>query len=340
MCGKHCHCWHSTATFCVQKAKHPRCVEFNLPTETTWATCPRERKMSRKRQRCHERLIYFADAYRVSIGNTFPLYVVSFLKLPPPVLAPGCYLYVVTLIRTLCPSWPFLFFKRPWCHLLYCIVQPGLKQRSRQHNWMWMSRRQNRGGVVVDGGPSTKTHSKLLNVAVLEGKKVGATPSDQSLFGSDASFQCFSRRKPKTFLHLSRSPRNKCGRKGLSKTWSLRVLMTEKRGKRGKWINSIVIVIIDYGSLPILIVAIAFMVLFLAFDDFCDNQQPQCTYPEVRRLVTFEASPFPQSKHPVGYNSRWLHRGRDGNTARCKWNLSSFFFWKRDEKGWLPYFDR
>ena len=34
-----------------------------------------------------------------------------------------------------------------------------------------MSRRQNRGGVVVDGGPSTKTHSKLLNVPVLEGKK-------------------------------------------------------------------------------------------------------------------------------------------------------------------------
>ena len=80
--------------------------------------------------------------------------------------------------------------------------------------------------------------------------------------------------------------------------------MTEKRGKRGKWINSIVIVIIDHGLLPILIVAIAFMVLYFAFDDFCDNQQPLCTYPEVRRLVTFEASHFPQSKHPVGYNSR------------------------------------
>lgn len=120
--------------------------------------------------------------------------------------------------------------------------------------------------VVVEGGPSTKTHSKLLNVQVSEGKKVGATPSDQSLFGSDASFQCFLRWKPKTFLQLSRSPRNKCGRKGLSKTWSLRVLMTEKRGKRGKWINSIVIVIIDYGLLPILIVAIAFMVLYSAFD--------------------------------------------------------------------------
>jgi len=44
--------------------------------------------------------------------------------------------------------------------------------------------------------------------------------------------------------------------------------MTKKREKRGKWINSIVIVIIDQGLLPILIVAIAFMVLYLAFDDF------------------------------------------------------------------------
>lgn len=44
--------------------------------------------------------------------------------------------------------------------------------------------------------------------------------------------------------------------------------MTKKREKRGKWINSIVIVIIDHGLLPILIVAIAFMVLYLAFDDF------------------------------------------------------------------------
>lgn len=152
--------------------------------------------------------------------------------------------------------------------------------------------------------PLPKPIEQLLNVGILEGvKRWGGSHSDQSLFGSDASFQCFSHQKPKAFLHLLRSPRNKCGREGLSKTGSLRV-MTKKRGKRGKWINSIVIVIIDHGLLPILIVAIAFMGLYLAFDGYCDDQQPQCTYPEVRRLVTFEASPFPQSKHPVGYNSR------------------------------------
>ena len=56
----------------------------------------------------------------------------------------------------------------------------------------------------------------------------------------------------------------------------------------------------------------------VAFDDYCDNQQPRCTYlDEVRRLVTFEASPSPQSKHPVGSVQQTI--------ARERWKHSCFF---------------
>lgn len=295
--SKHCHWCHSTVPFRVQKARPEMCR-----VQPANRNCVSNLSKPKPDVMQATRMSWKIDLFwRVSVGNTFPLYAVSFLKLPPVYFEDFVLRFLNVPGVTLCTASSSQVWSRD------CPNTIGRGCHAGTTGW-----------VVVNGWPSTKTHWKTPKCCSLRGEKgrgdhlvtnhflvqmflfsVFHTKNRRLFYtcwghsGTSAGVRAWAKHDLCVSWCLRRGGKDGSGSTVLSLSWSITVCCP----------FSLLLLLLWY-CIPLLMI-------------FCDDQQPQCTYPEVWRLVTFEASPFPQSKHPVGYNSRWLHRGRDGNTANA-----------------------